>query len=172
MQYFLKEHNLPRYSVDLFFLQCTRVYLYGKHVLTNEQKQRKKNLEYIKSLFFFFLHIKFTLKPRHKNKGTYWTMGHLHCYNPLWVHIYGYLCFLNLRIFWSALPLQSRFPGILGFLELDVIINWHIHDDLPGWEPPWANAHKLRVEKKHSQCSWLLILFNFYFSFTSELCRF
>lgn len=39
------------------------------------------------------------------------------------VYIQPYPCFLHLSILCRDLPLQARFPGILGFFQLNVIIH-------------------------------------------------
>lgn len=66
------------------------------------------------------------------------------------------LCFLILRILRRALPrLQAGLPGVLRLLQLDVL-DCHVHDDLPGNDPPRAEAHELSEEERLCQYPWLL----------------
>ena len=53
------------------------------------------------------------------------------------------LCFLHLCILRRAFPLQAGFPGVLGLFQLNIIVNRHVHDDLPGRRPTCPNVHEL-----------------------------
>lgn len=60
------------------------------------------------------------------------------------------LCSLSFRIFWEGLPLHAGFPGVFRLFQLNVVVDRHVHDDLPGWGPPCPHVHELREnEERH-----------------------
>lgn len=68
------------------------------------------------------------------------------------------LCFLYLGIVYMAFPLHARFPGVLRFFQLNLIIHRHVHDNLPRWRPPLPSVHELWMQLKRRKYSMLVFL--------------
>ena len=67
------------------------------------------------------------------------------------VYIWSYLCSIWLWFRWEAFPLHAWFPGVLWFLQLNIVVHRQAHDDLPGWWSPRPNVYKLYTGRKEKQ---------------------